>query len=231
VSLTGIYDSPWLLGLPESSLRNLRAHAVEVNEKYAIKLGINPSTAVTCVKPSGTVSQLVDSSSGIHPRAGATYWRRVRGDKMDPVSDALIASGVPYTTDPYNSAAWSFTFAKKAPKGATVNADITAIEHLEVWKRFALGWCEHKPSVTVSVSEDEWPEVGAWCYKNFHILSGVSFLPKDSKDHSYEEAPYELCSLEDIKKYPKLKEIDWDKVGEYQLKETEFACSAGVCDI
>ncbi len=231
VSLTGIYDSPWLLGLPESSLRNLRDHAVSVNEKYAAKLGINPSTAVTCVKPSGTVSQLVDSASGIHPRAGHHYWRRVRGDKMDPVSDALIDSGVPHMTDPYNQAAWSFTFAKKAPKGATVNADITAIEHLEVWKRFALGWCEHKPSVTVSVAEDEWPEVGAWCYKNFYILSGVSFLPKDSRDHTYEEAPYELCSAEDIKGYPKLRSIDWNEVGEYQLKETEFACSAGICDI
>ena len=150
---------------------------------------------------------------------------------MDPVSDALIEAGVPHVTDPYNQAAWSFTFARSSPKGATVNADITAIEHLEVWKRFALAWCEHKPSVTVSVAEDEWPEVGAWCYENFEILSGVSFLPKDSKDHTYEQAPYELCDADEILGYPQLRPVDWDSVDEYQLKETEFACSAGVCEI
>ena len=233
VSLTGIYDSKWLMGLPASSLEALKHRAVTVNAKYAKMLGINQSAAVTCVKPSGTVSQLVDSSSGIHPRFGHTYWRRVRGDKKDPVSDALIDAGVPHMTDPYNQEAWSFTFARRAPKGSVVNHDITAIQHLEVWKRFALHYCEHKPSVTVSVAESEWPEVGAWCWENFDILSGVSFLPKEDESHSYEQAPYELCSADEIKSYPKLREVEWDNVDEYQLKQTEFACSAGggVCEI
>ena len=232
VSLTGIYDNPWLLQMSNKTLQSLKDHAVEVNKVYAKKLGINQSAAITCVKPSGTVSQLVDSASGIHPRFHQTYWRRVRGDKKDPVSDALIEAGVPHVQDPYNSEAWSFTFARRSPRGAVVNAKVKAIEHLEMWKKFALYWCEHKPSVTISVAEDEWPSVGAWCWKNFDILSGVSFLPKEDDQHSYEQAPYEVCTADDLKGYPKLREIDWDSVDEYQLKETEFACSAsGGCEI
>ena len=231
VSLTGIYDNPYLRTCEGTSLEVLKRVAVDTNAKYAKKLGINQAAAVTCVKPSGSVSQLVDSASGIHPRYGHNYWRRVRNDKKDPISDALIEAGVPHCTDPYNSEAWSFKFPKGAPKNATVNSDITAIQHLEMWKKFALNWCEHKPSVTISVAEHEWPEVGAWCWDNFDILSGVSFLPKEDDNHTYMEAPYELCEKEDIKKYPKIKEIKWDSVLQSQEEHTEFACSAGACEI
>ena len=231
VSLTGIFDSPWLPNASSSQLETLRQLAVDTNKEWAKKLGINQSVSVTCVKPSGSVSQLVSSASGIHPRYAKHYWRRVRNDKKDPISDALIEAGVPHVTDPYNSDAWSFTFPRSAPKGAVCNDDITAIEHLNVWKHFALNWCEHKPSVTISIGEAEWPEVGAWMWEYFHIASGLSFLPKEDGDHTYVEAPYERCTASEIKKYPKIKPIDWDSIGESQDKETEFACSAGECEI
>ena len=231
VSLTGIYDSEFLMSAGDAALRNLKQVAIDTNIEYAKKLGINQAAAVTCVKPSGSVSQLVNSASGIHPRFGKHYWRRVRNDKKDPISDVLVKAGVPAVTDPYNSEAWSFTFPKESPKNCIVNGDITAIEHLEMWKKFALNWCEHKPSVTISVSEHEWPEVGAWCWENFNILSGVSFLPKEDENHTYMEAPYELCSKEDINSYPKIGSIEWDGVLQSQEEHTEFACSAGACEI
>ena len=231
VSITGIYDCEWLRKSSPKQLKLLKQVAVDTNIEFARALGINPSVAVTCVKPSGSVSQLTDSASGIHPRYAHNYWRRVRNDKKDPISDALIEAGVPHVTDPYNTEAWSFTFPKKAPKGAVVNADITAIEHLEMWKHFALNFCEHKPSVTISVGEEEWPEVGAWCWENFEILSGVSFLPKESSNHTYVEAPYEVCTKEDIKSYPRTKAVQWESIMESQDKQTEFACSSGACEI
>ena len=231
VSITGIYDCEWLRKSSPKQLKLLKQVAVDTNIGFARALGINPSVAVTCVKPSGSVSQLTDSASGIHPRYANNYWRRVRNDKKDPISDALIEAGVPHVTDPYNTEAWSFTFPKKAPKGAVVNADITAIEHLEMWKHFALNFCEHKPSVTISVDEEEWPEVGAWCWENFEILSGVSFLPKESSNHTYVEAPYEVCTKEDIKSYPRTKAVQWESIMESQDKQTEFACSSGACEI
>ena len=231
VSLTGIYDNRWLLQASPTFLKALKKVAVETNVEFAKKLGIGPSAAVTCIKPSGSVSQLVDSASGIHPRYGKQYWRRVRNDKKDPISDALIAAGIPHVTDPYNSEAWSFTFPKSSPPGAMTNHDISAIEHLETWKKFAVHFCEHKPSVTVSVGEDEWPAVGAWCWKNFDILSGVSFLPKEDSSHTYVEAPYELCSAADQRAYPKVQEVKWDAVSQSQEEHTEFACSSGVCEI
>jgi len=231
VSITGIYDCEWLRKSSPKQLKLLKQVAVDTNIGFARSLGINPSVAVTCVKPSGSVSQLTDSASGIHPRYAHNYWRRVRNDKKDPISDALIEAGVPHVTDPYNTEAWSFTFPKKAPKGAVVNADITAIEHLEMWKHFALNFCEHKPSVTISVDEGEWPEVGAWCWENFEILSGVSFLPKESSNHTYVEAPYEVCTKEDIKSYPRTKAVQWESIMESQDKQTEFACSSGACEI
>jgi len=231
VSLTGIFDNEWLRSASASQLQTLRDVAICQNKEWSKKLGINQAAAVTCVKPSGTVSQFTDTSSGIHPRYAKTYWRRVRQDKKDPISDALIEAGIPHVTDPYNSEAWSFTFTREAPKGAICNDDITAIEHLEVWKNFALNWCEHKPSVTISVAEHEWPGVGAWMWENFDIASGLSFLPKEDESHTYVEAPYERCTKADLKKYPKVKPIDWDSVKESQDKETEFACSAGECAI
>jgi len=234
VSLTGIFDNEWLRSASASQLQTLRDVAIDTNKEWAKKLGINQAAAVTCIKPSGTVSQFTNTSSGIHPRYAKTYWRRVRQDKKDPISDALIEAGIPHVTDPYNADAWSFTFAMEAPKGSVCNDDITAIEHLEVWKNFALNWCEHKPSVTISVSDgvnSEWPAVGAWMWDNFDIASGLSFLPKEDESHTYVEAPYERCTKADLKKYPKVKPIDWDSVKESQDKETEFACSAGECAI
>ncbi len=231
VSFTGIYDNQWLRDASANQLGVLKGIAVDVNKEFAAKIGINQAAAVTCVKPSGSVSQFVDSSSGIHPRYGKHYWRRVRNDKKDPISDVMIEAGIPYVTDPYNSESWSFKFPKVSPKGAVVNADISAIEHLEMWKKFGIGWCEHKPSVTISVAEEEWVEVGAWCYNNFNILSGVSFLPKEDSSHTYMEAPYELCEAKDIKTYPRVAEIDWDNVNQSQDQHVEFACSAGECEI
>jgi len=231
VSLTGIFDNEWLRSASASQLKTLRDVAICQNKEWSKKLGINQATAVSTVKPSGTVSQFTNTASGIHPRYAKTYWRRVRNDKKDPISDALIEAGVPYVTDPYNSDAWSFTFAMEAPKGAICNDDITAIEHLELWKNFALNWTEHKPSVTISVAEHEWPGVSAWMSENFDIASGLSFLPKEDESHTYVEAPYERCTKEDLKKYPKIKKIDWDSIKESQDKEMEYACSAGECAI
>ena len=232
VSLTGIYDSPYLLKATPSDLQDLRSHAVKVNKVWAEKLGINQSASVTCVKPSGSVSQLVDSASGIHPRYGnGTYFRRVRNDKKDPISDALIKAGVPHITDPYNSDAWSFTFVRKAPKGSICGDSVNAIEHMNMWKKFTMNWCEHKASVTVSIAEDEWVGCGSWMWENFDIASGLSFLPKEDDSHTYVEAPYERCTKEDVRDYPRIGAINWNMIGESQDKETEFACSSGYCDI
>jgi len=234
VSLTGIYDCQALLKATPEDLEKLKQIAIDINKEWAKKLKINESTAITCVKPSGSVSQLVDSASGIHPRYARTYYRRVRNDIKDPITQALIDAGVPHEIDPYNSEAMAFTFAKKAPKNAVVMDDITAIQHLEMWKKFALHWCEHKPSVTISVGENEWPEVGAWCWNNFDILSGVSFLPREDNLHSYQAAPYERCTLEQFKAHPKIGDVAWNDISESLAATTEFACSAagiGVCEI
>jgi len=236
VSLTGIMDCPAILKATDKELQGLRDHAVKENVSAAKLLGIPESAAITCVKPSGTVSQLVDSSSGIHPRHNSQFIRRVRNDKKDPISTVMIEAGVPYHADPRNDGAWVFEFGMKSPKNAITRHDITALQHLDIWKRFALNWCEHKPSITVSVREHEWVEVGAWVYKNFNILSGVSFLPHADDDHSYELAPYEDCSPETYRKLAKTlpAEIDWNSVKEEDDQTTasqEFACMAGACEI
>jgi ribonucleoside-diphosphate reductase alpha chain len=232
VSLTGIMDCPALMDASEKQLRSLRDTAVETNKEWADKLGINHASAVTCVKPSGTVSQLVDSSSGIHPRYNDYHIRRVRNDKKDPISQALIDANVPYQTDPYNASAWVFEFHHKSPKGSITRHDINAIEHLEIWKRFALHWCEHKPSVTVYVKEDEWMDVGAWVYNNFDILSGVSFLPSADDAHTYEAAPYEDITKKNFK--PMSTAVDWNTVIEVDdttIASQELACTGGACEI
>ena len=232
VSLTGIMDCPALMDASEKQLRSLRDTAVETNKEWADKLGINHASSVTCVKPSGTVSQLVDSSSGIHPRYNDYHIRRVRNDKKDPISQALIDANVPYQTDPYNASAWVFEFHHKSPKGSITRHDINAIEHLEIWKRFALHWCEHKPSVTVYVKEDEWMDVGAWVYNNFDILSGVSFLPSADDAHTYEAAPYEDITKKNFK--PMSTTVDWNAVIEVDdttIASQELACTGGACEI
>jgi len=232
VSLTGIMDCPALMNASEKQLRSLRDTAVQTNKEWAGKLDINHSCAVTCVKPSGTVSQLVGCSSGIHPAYGDYYIRRVRNDKKDPISQALIDAGIPYQTDPYNDSAWAFEFHHKSASGSLTRHRLNAIEHLEIWKRFALHWCEHKPSVTVYVKEDEWMDVGAWVYNNFDILSGVSFLPSADDAHTYEAAPYEDISRKNFK--PLSTTVDWNKVIEADdttIASQELACTGGACEI
>ncbi len=231
VSITGWYDCPWLRNATERELKDLRREVVGTNKELAKRMKINQSAATTCVKPSGTVSQLAGSASGCHPKYAPYYYRRVRNDVKDPITDALIEAGVPHAVDPYNSEAIVFTFAMKSPKDATCTKDITAIEHLEFWKKLALNWCEHKPSVTVNVKTEEWPAVGAWCWENFDILSGVSFLPAEDENHTYEQAPYEKITKRQYEIHPVLKFIDWSTIPESRERETELACSAGECAI
>ena len=231
VSITGWYDCPWLRNATERELKDLKREVVDTNKELAKKLKINQSAATTCVKPSGTVSQLSGSASGCHPKYAPYYYRRVRNDVKDPITDALIEAGVPHAVDPYNSEAIVFTFAMKSPKDAVCTKDITAIEHLEFWKKLALNWCEHKPSVTVNVKTEEWPQVGAWCWENFDILSGVSFLPAEDENHTYELAPYEKITKRQYEIHPVLKFVDWSTIPESRERETELACSAGECAI
>ena len=216
---------------------DLRDHAVEQNKLWAKKLKINQSVAVTCIKPSGTVSQLVGvSGSGLHPAYANHYIRRVRQDVKDPLNKALIESGKPYITDPYNKDAIVFEFPMGASTKSITKDQVSALEHLEVWKKFALYWCEHKPSVTIYVAEDEWLSVGAWCWENFDIVSGVSFLPKADDAHIYEAAPYEEISREEYSElYMKTKNpIDWDNISEEDdntIGSQELACTADACEI
>ena len=242
VSLTGIMDHSILSSLchPTESLelwlKELKNVAIETNKEWAAKLGINPSTAITCVKPSGTVSQLVDSASGIHPRFSQFYIRRVRSDTKDPLNLFLKDQGVPCEQDVTKPGAVDiFSFPQVSPESSVLRNNVTAIEQLELWKVYAEHWCEHKPSVTIYVRESEWLEVAAWVYKNFDIMSGVSFLPHS--DHIYKQAPYEECTKEKydelVKAMPK---IDWSKFGEYEQGDNttssqELACTGGTCDL
>ena len=235
VSLTGILDNP-KLGKAED-LKRLRDIAVDTNLGLAVELGIPQSTAITCVKPSGTVSQLVDSASGIHARHSAHYIRTVRGDKKDPLSKFLIDQGIPYEDDlmqPDNTVV--FSFPMKSPTKAVLREDLSAVTQLENWKNYQENWCEHKPSVTISVKEDEWFEVGSWVYDNFKDVAGVSFLPHS--DHTYKQAPYQDITKEEYlalsKKMPR--NVDWTLLSDYEQEDNttgtqELACSAGACEI
>ena len=238
VSLTGICDHEVLNGKNSAELsgwlKTLRESCVKTNQEFAKVLGVPESAAVTCVKPSGTVSQLVDSASGIHPRYSKYYIRRVRADKKDPLADFMIKNGYQAEEDFYGKSNWVFSFPMKAPEGAMLTKDVSAIKQLELWQVYQDNWCEHKPSITVFVGEDEWLEVGTWVYKNMSTLSGVSFLPRDTG--SYRQAPYEEI---DETKYNELLatqnvSIDWTKFMEETDTTTstkELACSAGVCEI
>ena len=240
VSLTGILDCPLLTPRNitlKDTLENLKNIAVETNKKYAKILGIPQSTAITCVKPSGTVSQLVDSSSGIHARHSEYYIRTVRGDNKDPLTMFLKDSGIPAepcVIKPDNTTV--FSFPTKSPQGAVTRTNMTAIQQLEYWLIFQRYWCEHKPSVTISVKKDEWMEVGAWVYKNFDEVSGISFLPFD--EHVYQQAPYQDVEREEYLELKSImpKSIDWSKLAEYEKEDTttgskEFACTADSCEI
>ena len=237
VSLTGIMDNEITSRPSENLLEKLRSVAVQTNSETSEQLGINPSASITCVKPSGTVSQLVDSASGIHARHSDYYIRTVRGDNKDPLSKFLADAGVPAEACVMKPDSTTvFSFPVKAPNGAVTRNDMTAIEQLELWKTYALNWCEHKPSVTITVRDEEWLKVGSWVYDNFDICSGVSFLPHS--DHTYAQAPYQDCDeatyLEALAAMPE--KIDWTKLSEYEKEDTTsgsqtLACSGDSCEV
>ena len=237
VSLTGIMDCPTVYDASPEALQQLRDVAIKTNKKLAEKLGINQSTAVTCVKPSGTVSQLVDAASGIHARHNLYYVRTVRGDNKDPLTIFLKDKGIPAEPDfTAPDSVTVFSFPMKSPDNAICRYDMSAIQQLELWLKIADNYCEHKPSVTISVKEHEWFEVGSWCWNHFDSLSGISFLP--FSDHTYKQAPYQDINAED---YNKLSSemppaIDWYELQEYERGDTtsgsqELACTGGVCEV
>lgn len=242
VSLTGIMDHPILNGSSidvddyevdlKEWLEELRDHARSVNESWSEKLGINPSAAITCVKPSGTVSELVDSAPGIHPRFSHYYIRSIRQDNKDPLTTFLKEQGVyhePDITKPDNTTV--FFFPKEAPEGSVFRNDRTAIEQLELWLIYQRHWCEHKPSITVYVKEDEWVAVGAWVYEHFDEISGISFLPYS--EHSYKQAPFEEVTKEVWDTFPRAT-INWEAFKETEDNTTssqELACVGGSCTI
>ena len=241
VSLTGIMDNKLLSNKTKDDLpvvlNELRLTALKTNEKWAKIFNIEPSAAITCVKPSGTVSQLVDAASGIHPRHNPYYIRTIRADKKDPLTQFLIDQGFPHedaTEKPDSLTVLSFPF--QSPSGAITRKEISAIEHLTLWQIYAKYWCEHKPSITVSVKEKEWLQVANFVYNNFEDMSGVSFLPMS--EHSYRQAPYQDCSEKEYKellsKMPK--EVDWKLFDDYEKEDSttgsqELACVANVCEL
>ena len=238
VSLTGIMDCQLTNGTNYAlaeHLEHLRDHARKTNEEWSSKLGIPASVAITCGKPSGTVSQLVDCASGIHARHAPFYIRRIRMDKKDPIYTFLKDAGVPVEDEVFRPDSTAvFAFPQKAPTGAVCRTDKTAIEQLELWLIYQRHWCEHKPSVTISVKEQEWPEVGAWVWEHFDEVSGISFLP--FSDHTYVQAPYTDCSEEEyeaaLAAMPK--DIDWSLFVEEEdntIASQELACSSGNCEI
>lgn len=237
VSLTGVCDNLALLGQSEV-LNVLRQEVLQTNIEWAARLGINPSAATTCVKPSGTVSQLVNSASGLHTRHSRYYLRTVRADNKDPLTVFLKDAGVYWEPDVMSSGNTSvFYFPIKAPDGAVTRDDQGPIEALNLWKHLQENWCEHKPSATINVREEEWMDVGSWVYRNFDLLSGVSFLPHDGG--SYKQAPYQEITKDEYEKWLKdhpTPDIDWSRLTEYESSDgttgsQELACSGGVCEI
>lgn len=239
VSLTGITDNKEMrhVDMNGSLLKDLRHYAVEVNKEFAKKVGINPAAAITCVKPSGTVSQLVDAASGIHARHNEYYIRTVRADRKDPLCKMMIEMGFPAepcVMKPDHTMV--FSFPMKSPDGCVTRNDMTAIQQLELWLMYQRNWCEHKPSVTITVKEHEWMEVGAWVYAHFDEISGISFLPHS--DHSYKQAPYQDCTKEEyeilLAKMPK--DVDWTMLKNYEFEDTTagtqtFSCTGDKCEI
>ena len=244
VSLTGIMDNDMMAGKSShlgknigATLNALREQAVDTNAAMAQQLDIPQSAAITCVKPSGTVSQLVDSASGIHARHNPYYIRTVRGDNKDPITQFLVSEGIPAEPDVMKPDSTTvFSFPMKSPTSAVTRFDMSAIEQLELWLQYQRHWCEHKPSVTISVKENEWMAVGSWVYEHFDEVSGISFLP--FSEHSYKQAPYQDIN-EDT--YEELltqmpKSVNWNMLKEFEKEDTtsggrELACTAGVCEV
>ena len=241
VSLTGILDNKMMANQTNDNLSvllsNLRLIAVNTNRKWSKYLGIEPSAAITCVKPSGTVSQLVDAASGIHPRHSEYYIRTVRADKKDPLTKFMTEKGFPVEDELLKPQSMSvFSFPVKAPKGALTRDKLSAIDHLKIWQVYSDHWCEHKPSITVSVQENEWMEVGAYVHKNFSHMSGISFLPMS--EHTYKQAPYQDSTRAEyeslLKKMPE--NIDWNTLSEYEEDDNTHGsqtlnCTGDVCEI
>ena len=240
VSMTGIMDH-YLLSKGESKdlskwLEEVRDVAVDTNKKWAEKLGINQSAAITCVKPSGTVSQLVDSASGIHPRFSKHYIRRVRSDHKDPLAVFMAQSGFPVEQDVMSPTSSVFSFPIKAPESSVTVKQVGAMQQLELWKAYQNHWCEHKPSITVYYTDDEFLQVAQWIWENFDLCSGISLLPYS--DHVYQQAPYEDI---DAEKYDELvasmpQGVDWDDLEKYEEEDNttgsqELACVGGACEI
>ena len=240
VSLTGIMDNPLMTiknkGLSKT-LENLRNVAVVANAEWADRLGIPQSAAITCVKPSGTVSQLVDSASGIHARHSPYYVRTVRGDNKDPLTTFMKDQGIPSEPDVFKPDQTTvFSFPVKAPNKAVVTSDLSAVDQLNMWLMYQRNWCEHKPSVTINVKKDEWFEVGTFVYEHFDEMSGVSFLPYN--EHTYQQAPYQEIDKEEYKNILSTmpKTIDWSRLSEYEKEDTTtssqtMACTGDVCEV
>jgi len=241
LSMTGIMDNELLSGKGDaeelaSTLEGLRDHAIKVNEKWAKKLGIEQSAAITCVKPSGTVSQLVDSASGIHPRFSKHYIRRVRSDKKDPLAVFMEAAGFPVEQDVMSESSVVYSFPVKAPTSSVVVKEVGAMQQLALWKAYQNHWCEHKPSITVYYTDDEYLQVAQWIWENFDICSGISLLPVS--DHVYQQAPYEDINAE---KYEELvasmpKDVNWNDLIYFEQEDNttgsqELACVGGACEI
>src|SRR6056300_1459157 len=244
VSLTSIMDNAMMSGKSShlgmnigATLNALKEVAIETNAAMAEQLGVPQSAAITCVKPSGTVSQLVDSASGIHARHNPYYIRTVRGDNKDPLTQFMKEEGIPAEPDVMKpDSVTVFSFPMKSPSGAITRTEMSAIEQLELWKVYALNWCEHKPSVTISVKEEEWMEVGAWLYDNFDIASGVSFLP--FADHTYQQAPYQDIDADEYLEWNGRvpTSLDWTKFSMYEKEDNtsgsrELACTADACEV
>jgi ribonucleoside-diphosphate reductase alpha chain len=236
VSLTGIMDNPLMAGLQGHAelskvLNQLRDHAREINALWADKLGIKASTAITCVKPSGTVSQLCNTASGIHARHNHNYIRTVRVDKKDPLYKFMMDKGFVTEDDvmrPDSTAVVSFAIS--SPESAITRDQVNAIEALELWLLYQREWCEHKPSVTITVRDEEWIEVGAWVYKHFDEVSGISFLPHT--DHTYQQAPYQDLTLEEFQQWCKenpVPEVDWKELAEYEKTDNTIAMQTLAC--
>ena len=240
VSMTGIMDNPLMTssnkGL-DNTLEHLRSIAVATNAEWAERLGIPASASISCVKPSGTVSQLVDSASGIHARHSPYYIRTVRGDNKDPLTQFMIDQGIPNepcVMKPDSTVV--FSFPVKSPEQAVTRNDMTAVEQLELWLTYQRHWCEHKPSVTISVRDAEWMAVGAFVYEHFDEMSGVSFLPHS--DHTYQQAPYQDCTKEEYEEMLSLmpESIDWSDLSNYENEDNTvsmqtMACSGDSCEI
>jgi len=243
VSLTGIMDNELMSGKKGkkelvAALEELRDYAIEVNAEWAERLGVNPAAAITCVKPSGTVSQLVDCASGIHPRYARHYVRRVRATQTDPVAVLMAHLGIPMEADVKKpKSIVVFSFPVRAPDDAVISDDLSSLDHLELWKTYQLHWCEHKPSITVRLREHEWMEAGAWVYRNFDIVSGISFLPHSG--HTYQQPPYEECTEEEymelLEQMPD--EYDWSQLCKFEKEDRTmgtqiFAClGKDSCDV